>query len=413
MRIAFISYEYAGRASGGGIGTYVRHAAEMLAGRGHEVEVFTHGATAGEAGAQVVVHGAAADRAGFARAIAPVFAARHAEAPFDVAEGPEYGADAAAVARAFPDLPLVVKLHTPAFLISEINHGYLSLPHKARFMLGGLRRGRLAKPYWTYAPQRDPERLHALAADEITAPSTAILDLLAARWGLPAERLARIPHPFVAAAELLAAPVETMTRRITFLGRLEARKGVIELAQAIPRVLARAPQARFRLIGRSLPHPATGEDMAAHVRRVVGPGAAAVEFVDGVPHADVPRLLCDTDICVFPSVWEASGYVCNEAMAAARGVIASAGSGMAEIVQDGRTGRLVPPRDPDALADAIVAMLDAPEARQAMGRAARAQVVAAYAPQVIGPLQEASYARAITRARGAQALRPSSLGAGR
>ena len=110
-------------------------------------------------------------------------------------------------------------------------------------------------------------------------------------------------------------------------------------------------------------------------------------------------MLGDTDICVFPSVWENVGFVCLEAMAAGRGVIASGGSGMAELIDDGRTGRLVPPRDPRRLADVMLEMIADPIARAAMGEKARARARTAYTSEVVGPLQEASYLRAIKRGR--------------
>jgi glycosyltransferase involved in cell wall biosynthesis len=400
MRIAFVSYEYAGIAAGGGIGTYVRGAAAMLAARGHQVEVFTNAAAGTvESSSNVLVHHVMADRPQFAAAVLPNFSARHAAAPFDVVEGPEFGADAAAIAAAFPDLPLVVKLHTPTFLISEINHAYVPPWRAARYLIGGLRRGRAPKPYWVYDPGVDPECAHALAASEITAPSRTIMDLLGARWALPAERLSHVPYPFIPAATLLDASLDTLTRRVTFVGRLEVRKGVIELAKAISLVLAQAPDTRFRLIGRSGPHPATGEDMQSCMRRLIGPFASLVEFVGAVPYSQIPGYLSDTDICVFPSVWEASGFVCKEAMAAGRGVVASGGSGMAEIIEDGRTGRLAPPRNSGALARALLEMLSDPARRMEMGRAAREHVSDAFSPNVIAPLQEASYRRALERKR--------------
>ncbi len=127
--------------------------------------------------AGVVVHGVPVEQAMLSRAVASHFAGRHIAQPFDVVEGPEFGAEAMEVARSFPDLPLVVKLHTPTFLIDEIQHSYLSPLRKARFVLGGLRRGSLPKPYWRYNPMGDPEREYTLAASEITAPSLAILDV--------------------------------------------------------------------------------------------------------------------------------------------------------------------------------------------------------------------------------------------
>ena len=86
-------------------------------------------------------------------------------------------------------------------------------------------------------------------------------------------------------------------------------------------------------------------------------------------------------------------------MAAARGVIGSSAGGMAEIIEEGRTGLLVPPRDPKAIAAAIVKFLKEPERRIAMGRAAREHVLRTYSADRIAPLQESSYARAIQRAK--------------
>ena len=87
VRIAFVSYEFAGTATGGGIGTYVRGAAAMMAARGHEVEVFTSApADPRVLPVGVVVHAAPVERQRFAHAVASVFAQRHIARPFDVIE---------------------------------------------------------------------------------------------------------------------------------------------------------------------------------------------------------------------------------------------------------------------------------------------------------------------------------------
>lgn len=402
-----ISYEFEGRAASGGIGTYVRNAAALLAGRGHDVEVFTTGETASD-GADgtlpFLVHGIEGTRETFTRRIAQVFAERHLARPFDVIEGPEYGADAVHVAAMFPALPLVVKLHTPGSVIGDINNLYVDWTTKLRFVGSGLRRGRLTRPFWWKAENPDDrERDHTRSADVIVGPSRAILDRLKTEWALPEDRLAFVPCVFTPPPALMMAPPDTQTSRVTFLGRLEVRKGVLELATAIPLVCAEAPESKFRIIGRSLPMPGRALPVREAMRRRLGRWQTAVEFIDAVPYSKIPDLLSDSDICVFPSVWESFGMVCLEAMAAARGVVASSGGGMAEIVEHGRTGLLVPPRDPKAIANAILQMLRDPARRIAMGRAARAHVAGAYGPDVIGPMQEESYRRAIENAARRQA----------
>jgi glycosyltransferase involved in cell wall biosynthesis len=233
----------------------------------------------------------------------------------------------------------------------------------------------------------------------VVGPSRAILDRLAGPWNLPRDRLMHVPNVFIAPPELLAIPPESATGRVTFLGRLEVRKGVLELASAIPLVLAQRPDARFRFIGRTLPMPSGGRDVRAAMLERIGRAVSEVEFIDAVAYDQVPGLIAESDICAYPSVWENFPNVCIEAMAAARGVIGSSAGGMAEIIEHGRTGLLVPPKNPRAIAEAILELLNDPARRIAMGRAARAHVTTAYSPEVIGPLQEESYRRAIAHAR--------------
>src|SRR5690242_1215705 len=99
MRIALVSYEYAGSVASGGIGAYIRNVAPMLHGRGHDVEVFTNSpltAAASRAG-EIPVHPTGGSREEFPDRVVPVFASRHKLRPFDLVEGPEYGAEAAGI----------------------------------------------------------------------------------------------------------------------------------------------------------------------------------------------------------------------------------------------------------------------------------------------------------------------------
>jgi glycogen synthase len=399
LRIAFISHEYAAVANSGGIGTYVRNAARMLADRGHDVEVFCAGdGSATRAVSDVRVTQIDAGRDGFRDAVRQPFAARHRERPFDVVEGPEYRADAAGVRRDWPYLPLVVRLHTPTSIIDSINQSYVSTGQKLRFMAGGLRRGSLPRRFWKPDPAAsDIEREHTLGADLIVGPSRAIIDELATDWRLPASRTMVVPNVFAAPPALLSLPPAPAARTILFLGKLEVRKGVIELARAVPKVVRAVPDARFIIVGRSLPMPAGGPTMKDVMMAAYGAAAANVEHVDAVPYEAVPALVGRASIAVFPSVWENFPNVCLEAMAAARAVIGSSAGGMAEMIEHGCTGLLVPPRDPDAIANAIIKLLKAPALVEAMGQAARAHVQDAYGPERIGPLHESSFVQAINR----------------
>lgn len=401
MHIALISFEYAGTAHGGGIGTYVRNAARMLAGLGHDVEVFCAGdgeLPASEDGIRVET--VIAERARFAEVIRTPFAQRHRERPFDVIEGPEYGADAAGIRADWPNLPLIVRLHTPSSMISAINHSYVGISSKLRFIAGGLRRGQFPKPYWrAVSDSSDPERRHTLDADLVVAPSQAILTRLIPEWEIPTLRNMVVPNVFVPPPDLLAIAPGPSAKTVLFLGKLEVRKGVIELAQSVPAVIEDVPDASFIMVGRSLPMPGRDVAVADLMWRAYRQAAGRVTHLGGVPYPDIPALLGRASIAVFPSVWENFPNVALEAMAAGRAVVASSAGGMAEMIEHGRTGLLVPPRDPKAIAAALIHLLRNPEQAAEMGRAARAHVLAAYGPAAIGPLHEESLRRAIALAQ--------------
>jgi glycogen synthase len=396
MRIALVSFEYAGVSSGGGIGTYTRNAAAMLGKRGHDVEVFTS-AICNHAESlrlnDALVHMCPSTRVDFPHLIAPVFEERNRKKSFDIVEGPEYGADAVTIRRRHPEIPFIVKLHAPTFTINASNSRYISLLRRARFWVGATRRFRLPYNPWRYDPSVDPERIHALEADLVVANSEATLKRVGSAWGLDRNRLSMVPYVFIPPTSLLSIP-EPSSPVVTFLGRIEVRKGVIELAKAIPEVL-REVSARFRFVGRILSHPGDGVSLETHIRRIVGKYNDSVIFTNGIPYEELPRELAQASVCVFPSDWEASGFVCMEAMSAARAVIGSRSGGMSEIIKSEETGMLVNPHNHHEIAKSIIHLIRNPELSVRMGQLARQHILSSYNSDVIGPLQEESYLKAI------------------
>jgi glycosyltransferase involved in cell wall biosynthesis len=90
---------------------------------------------------------------------------------------------------------------------------------------------------------------------------------------------------------------------------------------------------------------------------------------------DVPQVLAASDIFVLPSRWEGLPLAVIEAQMAGRPVVAAAVGGMADLVEDGVTGFLVPPSNPGALAKAIQTLLDDPALRRRLGTSARARAL--------------------------------------
>lgn len=150
------------------------------------------------------------------------------------------------------------------------------------------------------------------------------------------------------------------------IGALVAHKGHRYLVDAAALVVRQRPDTYFLILG-------AGELESALERQIRAEGLEKHVRLTGF-RADVLSLLKSFDVFVMSSVTEGLGTSILDAMAAARPVVASRIGGIPEVVDDGRTGVLVPPRDARALADAIVRLLDAADLRQQMGEAGLARV---------------------------------------
>ena len=161
-------------------------------------------------------------------------------------------------------------------------------------------------------------------------------------------------------------------RHMTFVGRLAAVKGVPVLLQALKQARDALPDLRLTLIGDGPERPVLEAEATA---MQLGP---AVHFAGYKSQDDVARALSETDLLVLPSFAEGVPVVLMEAMAAGKPVVATRVAGVGELVEDGRTGLLVPPGDTDALAAAIVQALSDPDWQRTAGRLGRDKVAAEF-----------------------------------
>ena len=404
LRLALVSYEFPPALAIGGIGTYSAQAARMLAAAGVEVEVFCAGTPppAGEPWAApglTIRRVSCSSREAFRTALAPVLADRHRLAPFAVIESPELAAEAAEAWVLCPGAALVVRLHTPSELLDELGWEPPSMVTRLRMLLGGFRRGRLV---WARPPapsaEADLERRFCAAAQLVVAPSQAIADLCRRRWALAPSHLQVVPNVFRPAPALLALTPPQQLITVGFLGRLETRKGIFDLAEAMARLLPRHPGLRLRLIGPSWP-TARG-DARQWLQRRLQPWHDRVSLVGPVAADAVAAELARCDAVVLPSHWENFPNACWEAMAAARMVVGSTAGGMAEVIRDGEDGLLVAPRRPSAIVAAIERLLAAPEPAAAMALAARRRILDRLGDDTVLPLQLQAYRRAMARHQG-------------
>jgi glycosyltransferase involved in cell wall biosynthesis len=385
----------------GGIGTFVRTLAERLAAARHDVAVLGFASHVRETtlatqnGVRIVrlpwPRGRSAIRLGYLRIDSAGLVARAAlsrqAARFAAAFRPDVveSHDWSGPLWTRPWRPMIVRLHGASSALA--------------WSAGG-KAGRMLRYF---------ERRNLLLADAIAAPSHFI-----GRTTGEALRLGgrpfRILHHGVDAHRF--RPQESLRQpgEVLFAGTVKKQKGIQELFRAMPRILDEFPQARFTIAGRypeDSSHPCSPQVLlqglsangpastwaesrtpgeravpAFGSRGVAGNGrnaalavAANVRFLGHVPQSDLPDLYSRAAVAVFPSHNEAFGLACIEAMACGTAVVMTVRGSGAELVEHGKSGLLVEPANPGAIAAAVGRLLGDTALRRRLGAAARSRVI--------------------------------------
>jgi glycosyltransferase involved in cell wall biosynthesis len=352
-RVAFFTESYS--PTHDGVATVVSALARALVRAGHSVQVFTPTPAGGAAAPREEVAGVEVVRT---RSVpVPLYAEyRWPVFPFARLAGERFGERVDIVHLHTPgmmgstgflaarrwDKPLVGTFHTDIYAMQE---SFAGRPFVQLFL-------RLAALYGLGTYWR---------CDATTAPTEAARRALLARARKPFRRpVAVIPngievdrfHPGIGVPDwrercgLPAGPL------VTYLGRLTADKGVHRFLTAVAALTARSDLAA--IVGGSGPEaPRVRERIARE------PGLAGrVRYVGPVAEEEKPALLAQSDLFVLPSTADTSSAALLEAMASGVACIASTDGGPADLIEDGRTGRLVPVRTDGPLARAIDGLLD-------------------------------------------------------
>jgi glycosyltransferase involved in cell wall biosynthesis len=199
-------------------------------------------------------------------------------------------------------------------------------------------------------------------------------------------------RPDLRRTELLRSTPERRT--VLFPGRPTLVKGSEVLARAIPRVLERCPEAEFVF---------TGGAAGDFLRLAALPPAAAarVRFLGYLPYDDLPRVFASADLVIAPTYYEDFPIRILESLASGVPVVASRVGGIPEVVVPGRTGSLVPPGDPAALADSVARLLSDDDERRRLGEAGRRAIVDEFSWQQAGARTLELYRAVAGRADGA------------
>ena len=262
-------------------------------------------------------------------------------------------------------------------------HVYSMLGECAPFLIEGSRRGlkvvsevyimlsterllaqeRRAFPDWepdapdfaTIRRSAVPEDVLLTRSDHFICPSPAVQDDLIANVGISRERTSLVPYGVH--RDWLALEPRPVRGRILFAGEPNLRKGIHYFAMAAARLRAPRHRYAFRVAGGVSPRVAQQ------------PLCRGLDFLGRVPRERIHEEFAAADVFVLPSLAEGSAEATYEALAAGVPVVTTPAAG--SVVRDGIEGRVVPERDPVALADAIAEIVEDRDKRARMSVAAR------------------------------------------
>ena len=210
--------------------------------------------------------------------------------------------------------------------------------------------------------------------------------------GIPAEKIVTI---YNATDPALFDPARTepgTLRRLMKIGadapligivaRIMIYKGHLELIEALAIVVKSIPDVKLAIVGvEDHLGDCSGESYAEKVRKRI----VELNLQDAVYwigwRDDTAAIMIDFDVQAVPSWEEPFGLVVTEGMAMQRPIVGYASGALPEIITDGVEGLLVPPKDAEALASALVELLQDPQKREQMGHAGRARVLKDFTPQ--------------------------------
>jgi glycosyltransferase involved in cell wall biosynthesis len=218
------------------------------------------------------------------------------------------------------------------------------------------------------------ERVFSMTYDKVVAVSGHTLRNLASYEGIAESRMTVIPNGINGGAyrsARAAADRAALRKRegldgfshVFGLGvRLEDQKGITYLLSAMPEILRAFPKAGLAIAG-------DGSLLGALKAQAAELGVAANVVFLGA-RANLIQFYCLLDFFVLPSLWEGMPLCILEAMCLGLPVVATSVGGVPEFLTPGKDGLLVPPREPEALAKAILAILGDEALARSMGEAA-------------------------------------------
>jgi glycosyltransferase involved in cell wall biosynthesis len=202
------------------------------------------------------------------------------------------------------------------------------------------------------------DRRVAQSCDRVIAISQFIKDRVADTSRVPQERISILTN-VVDVGLFQPTPREPNRSGILFVGRIAAEKGVVPLIEAMVFVVRQSPETILSIVGPDQDGTERGSYLQGCKELVARLGIEPnVRFPGPVANRKLPDLLRRSRVLAVPSVWgEPLGVVVLEGLACGIPVVASRVGGIPELIDEGRTGLLVPPGDPQTLGRALLSAL--------------------------------------------------------
>lgn len=385
MHICFLCNEYP-PGPHGGVGSFTQTLARALTRRGHQATAigFYPRERAGEEndegvrvvrlphaelpGTGLVVNGA--------RLRGALRRMSH-QAPIDIIEGPEISL-------------AVIPENFPAAKVIRMNGGH-------QFFAATL--GAQPRRWRSWLERRSFAR-----ADHLCAVSDYVAEITRRLLSLGDRPIEILPNPVDTSRFQPQPPELEQDGLILFVGAVCEKKGVRQLVEAMPQIVAAAPQARLWIAGRDWRDPQTGESFTEKLRGLIPPALAdRIVFKGRIEHAQLPGLMAQASVCVYPSHMEAMPLAWLEGLAMGKAVVASETGPGPEAVEDGVSGLLCNPREPGSIAGSILRLLKDGELRRRLAREARRRAVNLFSVESLTARNEDFYARCVGRRNGRRA----------
>lgn len=377
MHVCFLCNEYP-PGPHGGVGSFTQTLARALTRRGHQVTAigFYPRERAGEENdegvrvlrlphAELPGTGIVVNRARLRSALQQL----HQQSLIDLIEGPEISL-------------AVIPKNFPAVKVIRMNGGH-------QFFAATL--GAQPRRWRSWL-----ERRSFAHADRLCAVSNYVAETTRQLLHLGNQPIEILPNPVDTGRFQPQSPELEEEGLILFVGTVCEKKGVRQLVQAMPQIVAAAPHARLWIAGRDWNDPQTGESFTEKLRSLIPAELTdKIVFKGRIEHAELPSVMAKASICVYPSHMEAMPLAWLEGLAMGNAIVASQTGPGPEAIEDGVSGLLCNPHEPASIAEKIILLLKDNELRRRLAQQARQRAVNLFSVETLTQRNEEFYSRCI------------------